>query len=396
MARPAIPVGTYGKITTTQIAADTWEARTRFRMPDGSYKRPRKTGPSATKAENNLKTHMIGLANESKTGVINADSRFTFVANKWYEEISREAERGHRADTEVASIRGWLDNWILPMVGDLRMREITVMGLQAITEKGLEERSYATAKKLRNTLSSVCGYAVRHRAIDFNPVPSIAKLHKGEPKQIVTLTLPQRLDMLTKLRAYTETRLVDKNGRQLGLRGRIWRQLPDIVEAMLATGGRIGEILALTGDDVDPTGKTVSLDYHLVRVRGKGIVRKLNRKGGKAGLTLAVPSWSLPMWRRLKIASGGGRLFMNIAGGWLDLTNAETCLRQAFNAAGYTTVRSHVLRKTVATMLDEADLPTTAIADQLGNSPAVVERHYRGRRVANAAAADALEGMLGS
>ena len=47
-------------------------------------------------------------------------------------------------------------------------------------------------------------------------------------------------------------------------------------------------------------------------------------------------------------------------------------------------------KKTVGTVLDEADLPITAIADQLGNTPAVAERHYRKQRVAkvvNAAAA---------
>lgn len=61
------------------------------------------------------------------------------------------------------------------------------------------------------------------------------------------------------------------------------------------------------------------------------------------------------------------------------------------------TVTSHVWRKTVATVLDEADLPTTAIADQLGvngNTRAVAEKHYRRKRAANQANADALEGML--
>lgn len=63
-------------------------------------------------------------------------------------------------------------------------------------------------------------------------------------------------------------------------------------------------------------------------------------------------------------------------------------------AVGYGWVTSHVFRKTVATVLDEADLPTTAIADQLGNTRAVAEKHYRKRRVANQANAEALEDML--
>lgn len=46
-------------------------------------------------------------------------------------------------------------------------------------------------------------------------------------------------------------------------------------------------------------------------------------------------------------------------------------------AAGHKLVTSHVVRKTVGTVLDEADLPITAIADQLRSTLAVAERHYR-------------------
>ncbi|WP_103335199.1 hypothetical protein [Amycolatopsis sp. CA-126428] len=53
-----------------------------------------------------------------------------------------------------------------------------------------------------------------------------------------------------------------------------------------------------------------------------------------------------------------------------------------------------MFRKTVGTVLDEADLPITAIADQLGNTPAVAERHYRKQRVANVGNAAALEAMM--
>jgi len=43
-------------------------------------------------------------------------------------------------------------------------------------------------------------------------------------------------------------------------------------------------------------------------------------------------------------------------------------LTEAVTAVGYEWATSHVFRKTVGT-LDEADLPITAIADQLGNIP---------------------------
>jgi integrase len=65
-----------------------------------------------------------------------------------------------------------------------------------------------------------------------------------------------------------------------------------------------------------------------------------------------------------------------------------------FDECGYDWVTSHVFRKTVATVLDEAGLSSGAVADQLGNTRAVAEKHYIARRVANGQAADALEGII--
>ncbi|MFF5989487.1 tyrosine-type recombinase/integrase [Prauserella flavalba] len=136
------------------------------------------------------------------------------------------------------------------------------------------------------------------------------------------------------------------------------------------------------------------VDHHIVRVKGVGLVRVAKRKGKRAGLTLQVPEWSVPMLRRRKLASGGGPLFPSANGEWLDPSNVIHRIQEAFAAVGYGWVTSHVFRKTVATVLDEADLPTSAIADQLGNTPAVVEKHYRRKRVVNDGNVAALEGML--
>ena len=150
----------------------------------------------------------------------------------------------------------------------------------------------------------------------------------------------------------------------------------------------------MSGEEVDLSEQTVAVDYHLIRVTGQGLVRKRLRKGRKSGLLLRVPAWSLAMWRRRKLASGGGPLFRGWTGGWLDPSNVINRISEAFTEIGYGWVPSHVFRKTVATVLDEAGLPTTALADQLGNTPAVVERHYRKRRVANKDSAAALESMV--
>ena len=111
-------------------------------------------------------------------------------------------------------------------------------------------------------------------------------------------------------------------------------------------------------------------------------------------MLLALPQWSLPMWQRRKEAAKDGILFVSFTGQLLDPSNVINRIAETMDAVGYGWVTSHVSRKTVGTVIDEAGLSTTAIADQLGNTRAVAERHYCKRRVANQAHAAALENML--
>jgi len=65
---------------------------------------------------------------------------------------------------------------------------------------------------------------------------------------------------------------------------------------------------------------------------------------------------------------------------------------QAAESDKLTWIRSHALRKTTATALDEAGHTARQIADQLGQAKvSITQDVYMGRRAANPAAAEALE-----
>jgi integrase len=63
------------------------------------------------------------------------------------------------------------------------------------------------------------------------------------------------------------------------------------------------------------------------------------------------------MLRRRKLASAGGPLFPAWNGKWMDPTNVMNRIQEAFAEVGFGWVTSHVFRRTVASVLDEADLP---------------------------------------
>lgn len=404
MGRPPTPIGHYGKISFTDTSyvgkdgkvVERWEARCWFRMADGSVKEVTRRGRTKREAENRLKDRLTILANEATGGDINGDTRFALICDLWLADFKHDQKLAGKSPSTAETYGRQLRNWIKPALGELQAREVKAGVCDRLIKKA-RRKSYETAASVRTVLSSACEYAVRLGAMDLNPVRSVSRLSRGEPREIKAMTLEQRLDLLEKLEKYAEGKQTDAQGRSLGTRGLVWLHLPDVVRAMLATGVRLGELLALSADDVDTSAPTVFIGHHLVRETGVGLQRLEYRKGNGRKLLLGVPEWSVPMWRRRKLASGGGPLFPSFNGEWLDPSNLFTKIRTAMTApeVGYDWVTSHAWRKTVAHVLDEAGLSTNQIADQLGNTAKVVDQRYRKPRAANAAMADALEGMFG-
>jgi integrase len=396
MGRPPHSVGTYGKINTKQIGKDTFWAEAWFRTPTGHLKRVRKHGPTEPAAIRNLKDRLVILTTEATGGTISGDTRMAAIADAWIDEIDRQARQGGPPSKgTVRQYRGYVKNWVKPAIGELQAREAEMMvgSFDRLIQRARDERSYEAAASVRSVLGSICAYAIRQGAMRVNPVKSTSRLVAGEKKEIRALTAEERADIKAKLIELAEKRQRDKLGRPLGGRGRVWRKLPDLHDCMLSTGIRIGELLAIDGDDVLPAERRVLIRYHLVRVEAEGMVREPLRKGNEPELDLKVPEWSVPTWRRLKLTSGGGPIFPSNKGRWLDPSTMINRLQEAFVEIGYPGITSHVWRKTVTDVLHEAGLPVHMIADQLGNTPAVVERYYRRKFRANDTTATVLEGL---
>ncbi|SEQ62719.1 Phage integrase family protein [Lentzea xinjiangensis] len=75
--------------------------------------------------------------------------------------------------------------------------------------------------------------------------------------------------------------------------------------------------------------------------------------------------------------------------------NTHADLKEAFTAAGYDWVTSHVYRKTVASMMDDAGLSARAAADQLGHAKvSMTQDNYFKRKVAKTGAAKVMEAVV--
>jgi integrase len=142
----------------------------------------------------------------------------------------------------------------------------------------------------------------------------------------------------------------------------------------------------------------VIVEHTLIRQRGQGLLRK-GTKSSAGERTLGLPSWSVQdlLSRRVDDVPPNSPVFPDVRGGFRDPSNTRRCLRKAFDRAGFEWVTSHNLRKTTATVFDDAGLSARLIADQLGHArPSMTQDVYMGRKAVDSRAATALERVLGA
>lgn len=425
MARPPLPLGTAGK-TRFISSGPRWIARCGFRDYDGVTRLVERSGPSKAAAERALKQAIRDRAHQGRSGDINPDTKVKVAAEAWWKTFCRLARELNTLDQYQKQLK----QHVLPAVGNLRCRELSVAIAENFLRTVEDKHGKAVAKLVRTVLSNICAFAARMGAMDRNPVrdttPVSTKPKKGPPLALDAHEIRQ-------LRAYaTYHPLADE------------RAVPEVIDFMAATGLRIGECLAVLAEDVDIAEGTISVCGTVISVSGMGVMIKREPKTTAGNRTLALPTWAIPsvracvaravtitatvfkdpdngtthlllpsgptkrsrktaeQWLADKLARGNystaevSLLLPSVTDGIWDPSKVSRCIKDVFVLAGIPDNTSHILRKSVATQMDDAGYSARVIADQLGHAdPAMTLRVYLGRSNVSTAGAAALEPVGG-
>jgi integrase len=166
----------------------------------------------------------------------------------------------------MQAYRDRLDRQILPGLGQLRVRELTVGVLDRHLRLIVDKHGTATAKMCRSVLSGLCTLAARHDALERNPVRALGPVNAKAKKAPRAMTVPE-LRQLRAALTYNEQAIA--------------RDLPDLVSFMMATGLRIGETTGLAWDAVDLEQGTVDVRTAAIRIKGQGLVIKTTKTDAK-------------------------------------------------------------------------------------------------------------------
>jgi integrase len=360
MPRKPLPLGTWGRISRTEAGPGRWVARCRFRDFDGRTRQIEAWGKTGAAAERALISALTDRAAPSDDE-LTPETTLARLAAKWLAEV----DEGALATNTRQRYREVADDYVVAGLGSVRIREITVGRVEAFLRTIVDHHGQASARLARTVLSGMFALASRHDAAPRNIVKDSAAV-RVTSKEVRALTVSEVRSLRAGLRA-------DKRA----IRG----DVPDVVDAMLATGARIGEILALRWDDVDLGAEvpTVTISGTVVRVAGQGLTIQDHPKSASSRRRLRIPAFLVEVLLRRQVAqveaTAFNVVFPSSTGTLRDPTNFRDQWRQARDRLGMTWVVPHTFRKSVATVLAATDLRTAA--GQLGHAgTAVTEKHY--------------------
>lgn len=364
--RPRTAIGTYGAVYVTR-QDDRCVAETRFRDLDGRLRKVTATAGSPSAAKALLKARLLNRSGYGSGGVLSLASPFGDLVQLW----SADLELRELAEGTKQGYRDQVRLHVLPAFENFTLGEITTGRVEWFL-RCQEAASHSQARQSRTMLNLLFRFALRHDAMSRNPVEGTSSLRK-QKSQPQALTLAQ----------IAAIRVAAANWRtELGRPGpKPDGQVRDIIEVLLGTAMRTGEVLALRPCDVEDrsTGMVVAVTGTVVQRKGKGALRQNRPKSDASIRSIPVPEFAaVVLRRRLPGIPPERTIFANRSGGPLSPYNVRRTFRGFLAAAGLSEsgISLRWYRRTGATVIARG-LGSDAAAAFLGHtSTAITEGHY--------------------
>ncbi|MFQ6396664.1 tyrosine-type recombinase/integrase [Nocardia sp. KC 131] len=385
MSRQSLPLGTYGRITSKRQPNGSWRATTRYRDDDGITRPVHRFGTTKGRAEGTLRASLT-----QRTGgrgrLITRDTKLADLADLWLAEkvlqegITEQSLDLYRMEIEVSidcrASKGTVK--IKSALGGLRVWEATTSRIDAHLKRIVLNGHREKARRQRVILSEMMSMAVRHDAIDRNPVREVADLPRKRQKPRAA-DLETLAELRTQLQGWVDGKPLDGAPAYTYGPKRNPRVL-DVADVELGTGPRPGEALAMRWCDVDLESKPARITFSgtIIRIKGKGLIRQEWTKTDSGYRTVVLPQFVVDTLRRVKAEAVDNDLdlvFPNRDGGIWDPHNFNRLWRQA-RGEQFAWVTPKTFRKTVASLIADQYGPQAA-ARQLGHAnDSVTKRHY--------------------
>jgi integrase len=187
---------------------------------------------------------------------ISPGAKLAELVDEWLQRIRAE---DRLEGTTISEYERVLRTHVVPELGSLRLHELTTERVNAsLTTLG--GRSVNRQRKAKVVMGAMLDTAVAAGALQINPVRGSLSISRPPASQ-VRLSAGEVAEVHAAVRTWL---CKDRPGpRSSG-------DMADIIELMLATGARIGEVLALRWRDIDLDAGTIEISATIKTESGQG------------------------------------------------------------------------------------------------------------------------------
>jgi integrase len=249
----------------------------------------------------------------------------------WLEQLRAEQRLDRTTIDEYERV---LSKLVIPTLGTTTITDLTTRLVDELLVE-LRALSLNRQRKAKVVLGAMLDTAVEVGALTVNPVRGAQSISRPAPDH----------------RSLTETELETVRGAM-----RAWLSkersgprssgdIADIIEVMLGTGARIGEVLALRWDDVGLEARTVDVNATIKTESGIGTYRKALARSRLVALSEGA-ALILEARRRSVRDNFLDAVFPTRNATWQQVNNVERRWRQIRREAGLEWVTPDVFRRT--------------------------------------------------
>jgi hypothetical protein len=171
-----MPLGTAGEISTSRTGRG-WVARCRVRDLDGRIRQVERAAVTKTAAVSALKAAVTDRNRGAKDEAISSASKVSVLAELWFRGLRR------KSPNTMHVYRDRLDRQVIPSLGELRVRELSVGTVSRHLRSVELAYGSAVARLTRSVLSGMCALAAQHDALDHNPVRDAGRFESTPKKK---------------------------------------------------------------------------------------------------------------------------------------------------------------------------------------------------------------------
>lgn len=362
--RPRTPIGTHGAINTRRQGSRV-VAETRLRDLDGRLRQVRASGPTAAAARTRLMERIRERPSLPSSGLLRPTSSFSDLADLWLADLELRDLAGNTKENYRTGLR----LHVRPAFEHYTLAEVTTGRVEWFLARQAKV-SPSQGKQSRTMLNMLFGYALRHDAIARNPVDGTSQLRRTKSTQ-QALTI----DQIAAIRA-----AATRWRSEPGLPGpKPDGQVRDIIEVLLGTAMRPGEVLALRPCDIEdlPSGMVASVNGTVVQRKGSGAERQPRPKSDASIRRIPVPEFAADVLRRRIAATPDDArtrtIFASRSGTPLSPYNVRRTFREFLQLADLdgSGISLRWYRRTGATVIARG-VGTDAAATFLGHTSSVI------------------------